>query len=97
MRHQPPEFYMLMDELSACRTRQARLAIQLWLIVVARWVLRRTSMVRYFVVKTVDSGCYVWDSVELVKVGDGLNHRDAQSLAAELNLEMKKEAQREHK
>ena len=54
-------------------------------------------MIRYFVVKTVDSGCYVWDSVELVKVGDGLNHRDAQSLAAELNLEMKKEAQREHK
>ena len=48
-------------------------------------------MIRYFVVKTVDSGCYVWDSVELVKVGDGLSHRDAQNLADWRNLEAKHE------
>ena len=58
--------------------------------------IEENDMIRYFVVKTIDTGCYVWDSVELVKVGDGLNHRDAQSLAAKLNLETKKEAQREH-
>ena len=36
MRHQPAEFYELLDELSACRTLQIKLALRLLVIRIVR-------------------------------------------------------------